>query len=211
MTEEALLKAILCDPEDDAPRLIYADWLDGEGHSDRAEFIRVQCERASLTHPTCVQVEGPPCWRCEYCLWWLETGRREGELMPDYPFPTNFVQEYRRGFIHSVECTAEDWLAHGDAILLSQPVREVTLSTLPFIAWDQPRDGGQHHWLVDGDGNEKSPRVWVLTTQNPYLLCLAARWPQIKPECWRLPPLPYAELNFIISNPRRHFVITQGP
>ncbi|MCA9069900.1 MAG: TIGR02996 domain-containing protein [Planctomycetaceae bacterium] len=35
-------------PEDDMPRLIYADWLDEQG-DPRGEFIRIQCELASLT------------------------------------------------------------------------------------------------------------------------------------------------------------------
>jgi uncharacterized protein (TIGR02996 family) len=42
----ALLAAIRAAPDDDAPRLIYADWLDEHGQPERAEFIRVQCELA---------------------------------------------------------------------------------------------------------------------------------------------------------------------
>src|SRR5690349_20304098 len=41
--EEALLQAIWAEPDDDAPRLVYADWLEENGRPDRAEFIRVQC------------------------------------------------------------------------------------------------------------------------------------------------------------------------
>src|SRR5262245_3628070 len=44
--EEALLQAIRDDPEDDAPRLVYADWLEEHRQPERAEFIRVQCELA---------------------------------------------------------------------------------------------------------------------------------------------------------------------
>src|SRR5262249_35303355 len=36
------------DPENDAPRLILADWLDEHGEADRAEFIRLQCAAAAL-------------------------------------------------------------------------------------------------------------------------------------------------------------------
>ncbi len=39
-----LLRKIIEDPHDDAPRLVYADYLDEHGQSERAEFIRVQCE-----------------------------------------------------------------------------------------------------------------------------------------------------------------------
>jgi uncharacterized protein (TIGR02996 family) len=45
---EELLQAILDNPEDDAPRWIYADWLDDQGENIRAEFIRVQLERFQL-------------------------------------------------------------------------------------------------------------------------------------------------------------------
>ena len=41
------LKAILEDVEDDAPRLVYADWLEERG-DPRGEFIRVQCQLDKL-------------------------------------------------------------------------------------------------------------------------------------------------------------------
>jgi len=50
LTENAFLRAILADPDDDAPRLIYADWLDENGDADRAEFIRLQVQLARLSH-----------------------------------------------------------------------------------------------------------------------------------------------------------------
>ena len=40
------LDAILADPDADAPRLIYADWLDENGDPDRAAFIRHSCYAA---------------------------------------------------------------------------------------------------------------------------------------------------------------------
>src|SRR5689334_22533376 len=46
--DEAFLKDICTNPDDDAPRLIYADWLDEHGQPERAEFIRTQCELARL-------------------------------------------------------------------------------------------------------------------------------------------------------------------
>jgi uncharacterized protein (TIGR02996 family) len=39
---EALLRAVCESPDDDTPRLVYADWLDENGEPERAEFIRVQ-------------------------------------------------------------------------------------------------------------------------------------------------------------------------
>lgn len=40
--EAAVLAAILANPADDTPRLVYADWLDEHNQPERAEFIRVQ-------------------------------------------------------------------------------------------------------------------------------------------------------------------------
>ena len=40
---DALLAAITANPDEDTPRLIYADWLQENGEPDRAEFIRLQC------------------------------------------------------------------------------------------------------------------------------------------------------------------------
>jgi uncharacterized protein (TIGR02996 family) len=53
MTDKAargFLEDIVAHPDDDAPRLIFADWLEEHGDGDRAEFIRVQIQRASLPH-----------------------------------------------------------------------------------------------------------------------------------------------------------------
>jgi uncharacterized protein (TIGR02996 family) len=59
-TEEAgLREAILSDPDDDGPRLVYADWLDEHGQPERAEFIRLQCKHARLYHEA-ISVSGDP-------------------------------------------------------------------------------------------------------------------------------------------------------
>lgn len=41
--EAALLAAILAHPDEDTPRLMFADWLQENGQPERAEFIRIQC------------------------------------------------------------------------------------------------------------------------------------------------------------------------
>jgi uncharacterized protein (TIGR02996 family) len=46
--EAAFLQAIREAPEDDAPRLVYADWLDDQDRAERAELIRTQCALAAL-------------------------------------------------------------------------------------------------------------------------------------------------------------------
>src|SRR4029077_1028057 len=43
--ELSLIDAVHATPHDDAPRLAYADWLEGHGAGDYAELIRLQCQK----------------------------------------------------------------------------------------------------------------------------------------------------------------------
>ncbi|HKB04124.1 MAG TPA: TIGR02996 domain-containing protein [Gemmataceae bacterium] len=51
MSDAALIAAIRAAQDDDAPRLVYADWLEEHGQPERAEFIRLQCELARGDSP----------------------------------------------------------------------------------------------------------------------------------------------------------------
>jgi uncharacterized protein (TIGR02996 family) len=87
------LENILARPDDDAPRLIFADWLEEEGDSARAEFIRVQVERARLPGWDARQVRLRLRERAlieEYGLKW------KWEL-PEFEGVT--WEEFRRGFM----------------------------------------------------------------------------------------------------------------
>jgi uncharacterized protein (TIGR02996 family) len=48
MSHDLFLRSIIAEPTNDLPRLVYADWLEENGHPAQAEFIRVQCELAAL-------------------------------------------------------------------------------------------------------------------------------------------------------------------
>ena len=37
--EQALLSTIVADPDNDRPRMVYADWLEEHGEPDRAELV----------------------------------------------------------------------------------------------------------------------------------------------------------------------------
>jgi uncharacterized protein (TIGR02996 family) len=56
--EEAFLQAILTAPDDDTPRLAYADWLEERGDA-RSEFLRLHLALRSLSpdHPDRVSGE----------------------------------------------------------------------------------------------------------------------------------------------------------
>jgi uncharacterized protein (TIGR02996 family) len=160
MTDEpGFLAAIIADPDDDAPRLQYSDWLDDPEKAGplydpkRAEFIRVQCALARRPHFGPRDSDPRYCWpepwegrrRREGKLW---EPVREGAIRPTLPatFPgewsivlagTPVVEDakhavLRRGFVEAVTCAAADWLRHGDAVLAAQPVCKVHFSDAGF-------------------------------------------------------------------------------
>jgi uncharacterized protein (TIGR02996 family) len=51
-SHEQFLQAIIACPDEDTPRLIYADWLEEQGDSLRAEFIRLQVRAALESTPS---------------------------------------------------------------------------------------------------------------------------------------------------------------
>src|SRR5215470_6533504 len=46
--DNAFVLAILEHPEDDTPRLVFADWLDEHDQPERAEFIRLQVRLTAM-------------------------------------------------------------------------------------------------------------------------------------------------------------------
>jgi uncharacterized protein (TIGR02996 family) len=47
MNDETFIRAIRAAPEDDAPRLIYADWLEEQGNV-RGEYLRLEVQLAQI-------------------------------------------------------------------------------------------------------------------------------------------------------------------
>ena len=91
-TEDAALwRAVVDRPHDDAPRLIYADWLEEHGEPDRAEFVRVQCRLAALDEDA---PERSPLDRRERQLWLKHRAAWRAplpRLLKEFPFERGFV------------------------------------------------------------------------------------------------------------------------
>ena len=84
--ESHFITAMAADPDDDTPRLVFADWLDEHGQHDRAEFIHLQC-RPDRDNPVVSR-------RAEELL---KAHRAEWEA----PFAAIGAEvEFRRGFPH---------------------------------------------------------------------------------------------------------------
>jgi uncharacterized protein (TIGR02996 family) len=117
--EDALLRAVIADPEDDAPRLIYADWLDERGQCERAEFIRLQI---ALTEMPTDDERRPKLRRraqrlLERCgMTWTEPLR-----------PAVHQYHFSRGFVEIVTCEASRFLRFGQDLFSLTPIRYLFL------------------------------------------------------------------------------------
>lgn len=111
---EALLAGVLDEPESDARRLIYADWLEeygGAGDRERATFIRHQ-----LRNPDDVRnvVSGRGCQACPawaYCF------------------------SFRRGFVESVRAPLAALVEHLPGVMACHPVTRAEVTDREPIAW----------------------------------------------------------------------------
>jgi uncharacterized protein (TIGR02996 family) len=119
MTEAALLRAIQEAPDDDAPRLIYADWLEERGDAERAEFIRVQCALARMDE---YDDRRPALEARERELW---TAHGKAWSAPLRPFSRKF--DFRRGFPDEVLVPAKAFLDHAEKVFSAAPVFSVRL------------------------------------------------------------------------------------
>jgi uncharacterized protein (TIGR02996 family) len=119
---EAFLQAILQDPDDDTPRLIFADWLEEQGDplsSTRAEFIRVQCALAG----------GQAASRQRTSL-----ERRQQQLLDEYgnewARPVRRLArtwQFHRGFIDEVALWDDTFLTHADRLFRRTPIQHLRL------------------------------------------------------------------------------------
>lgn len=175
------LEAICADPDDDVSRLVYADWLDEHDDPDRAEFIRLQIALASssIVAERIAREQPERLNRLALNLLhhWQEWSGPAAELVPNGARYSDHLT-FRRGFIEYVRCTGDAWVRHADAILVCQPVREVTLTTWP---------GLMQFCLESPEGDEmriglpgRPFRGDVPPSTNPIPFLLRAEWPRIR-------------------------------
>jgi uncharacterized protein (TIGR02996 family) len=108
--EEALMATIREQPDSDAPRLVYADWLEEHGDPLHAEFIRVQCEIHRLSC-TCVPFSAKSS-ACQRCLLFKRQVQLESHVYPKLAINPIAVWPVlmSRGFLEAVRVSARDLL-----------------------------------------------------------------------------------------------------
>ncbi len=121
---EPFLQRIRAFPDEDAHRLIFADWLEEQGlrESDRAAFIRIQVALAGMNPG---DARRSALLAAEREL--LDVYRAEWEE-PIRGLATG--PEFRRGFVEEVKVAARQFLRHADAIFAAGPIRHVHLLDL---------------------------------------------------------------------------------
>jgi uncharacterized protein (TIGR02996 family) len=119
----AFLQDIREHPDDNTPRLVYADWLEDEGDSERAEFIRAGCWRAALPAGH-ADDKGLASREAELLA------RNEARWRAALPQLEGITwdEEFTRGFVEGVFTeTAGAFLRHAPALFAAAPVRRVKI------------------------------------------------------------------------------------
>jgi uncharacterized protein (TIGR02996 family) len=160
----SFLRAILDAPEEDAPRLVYADWLEEQG-DPRGEFIRLQVEAARGADP----LRRRELQRSAAAI--LEIHEAEW-LAPIRSFLARW--QFRRGFVEAIDIETLHFLSRAERIWEVEPVTSMNLlgvgqfgsaiAVVPQLTHLRRLNVGIHATLGD-DGFEP------LTT-TPYLVNL---------------------------------------
>src|SRR5581483_5981629 len=133
----AFLRAIRDRPHDDAPRLVYADWLDEHGDPERAEFIRTQCELArGVADPARAAALAK---REEFLL-----KKHRAAWEKEIPAWARRQVGFARGMVNHVQSTVRDFLKGAAGLFRRAPVQSVhfrsfkghekNLAASPFLA-----------------------------------------------------------------------------
>ncbi len=130
VTEADFLHAVLANPDDDAPRLVFADWLEEQGDSERAALIRAQIALANppysnLTEQTrakhdraygLLREQEAACWTPENAARWLHVPKVVASRC-----------YFHRGFLREMSVFMDDWLSYGPHLVCLAPVQKVDL------------------------------------------------------------------------------------
>jgi uncharacterized protein (TIGR02996 family) len=128
---ESLLRAVQENQDDDAPRLVYADWLEEHGDAERAEFIRAQVAAACLPEGDPrrddLEARAAVIQKARGAEW-----LRPLQLALGQPRGTRFGRgcAFRRGFLTRLSISPErpGFLAAAADALRGEPVEELSLT-----------------------------------------------------------------------------------
>lgn len=117
---ENLRQLVVGQPEDDSPRLEYANWYQANGDTARAAFVRAQIERSHMPADDDRQSELQASE--------LRSLSEHGVRWLDLPEKSVIRGEYRRGFFEVLGTSASRWLEHRSDFLRRFPIRILRLN-----------------------------------------------------------------------------------
>ncbi len=195
--EQAFIAAIKAAPDDDAPRLIYADWLDEQERHRRATLIRWQCsKRGHSVDLFC------PKWSTEKQWHWLSVPNTfpnvpVGKTSDEFPQPEHDCYlKVDRGFVAEVDGNPKWLLENLDRLTGTNPTETVRFLSVPELQrYDPPRWPGHaavriffRHAPYPYYVVEISDLHWRTVLDGAYKL-LKATWPIVK--TWQLPGIDF--------------------
>lgn len=133
---EPFLQRIRAFPDDDVPRLIFADWLDEQagwvtetaerdGLIARAEFIRVQIALARLPEDTTARTLDATRHRLLRAERELLDRHRDGWAAAFRGLASDW--QFRRGFVEEVKIAARQYLRHAHELFAAGPIQHIRL------------------------------------------------------------------------------------
>ena len=128
--EDALLAAIAAHPDEDTPRLVYADWLDEHDRPIRAEFIRVQVDIAQKELlPRREQDRYVDVWKRNQEL--IDEHRRE--ILGKHGWLNDWsALEFRRGFVSELQLSPGEYWKGRRSLFKMQPLPRLVVVGPPF-------------------------------------------------------------------------------
>ena len=120
--QAALLNAIIQNPQEDTPRLVYADWLQENEQPDRAEFIRLQIEQENA-----IDLEVYDSLADRSVAMALDF---EKQWAAEFLGRAVYGVGFRRGFVEEIYSTATAFIRRGAAWAARTPLREVHLTAV---------------------------------------------------------------------------------
>ncbi len=172
---DALLQAVLAAPEDDLPRLVFADFLEESGHpanAARAQFIRLQIEAEQVgvlrkEELLAKAAELRPMFRDEW------------DLASEADPALKALRNYIRGFVYRLRFVLDTFLEIGGKALSLAPIQDLILFGRPVV-------DTADHWqqALRVSGMERLRNLGVRPVDNSYLRrggeFLARRWPPLR-------------------------------
>ncbi len=182
--DESFLLAIRDDPQDDTPRLVYADWLmeqEEPPRAERGEFIWLQCELARTTDRQPDREEKQQRERTLLDRNWeawvgplrrlIGSGGRDGWLRG--PFRPDAVARFRRGFVETLTLHTQTFLDVAEELVRLTPLRRLELiragSLASPLAGCRVLDGIERLWFGDYFVDPLDSNAVRTLLESPYL------------------------------------------